>query len=317
MKTLFLLLFLLSGLPGNGQQLPDTDFPWQEEDDYWRDLYNNPDYRKYYQDKHPEETLRKAWEYARQQGINPENAQNFLDALAGDITDNLLDAFEEEVLEQLMEEVGIARYLDQVYEQILKAALPKPGGIPVIDVGMEPAIKKGKTPHNLKNMLRLAVEKWINQQWKKQVAGIYGIQREDLEYRKQVGLVALLKMAALEYEHFLSLEIMLPEQVLNYATQVQQIYQSAEESLVKGKSLFTKFNLTATDLEIPESIEKLQLLEESNGRAKTASWEMINQRRKTLALAYLQLAERAHKKGQDLQQAIKRSTTLKCLTATA
>ena len=312
MKAVSLIILLLTGLPGKGQQTEaDTDFPWQEEEEFWEDLYKQPDYQKYYKEENAAEMIRKAMEYAGENGVTAENMQDFLEELSEDITDNLLETFEEEVLDQLMEEVGIARYLDQAYEKLLKAALPQAGGIPVIDMGMDPAIKKGNTPHNLKAMLKLAVEKWLNEQWRKQAAGIYEIQRGDLEYRKKVGLIALLKMAKLDYEHFLSLEIMLPEQVLDYAVQVQQIYQSAEESLSKGKELFSEFNITATGLEIPREMEKMQLLEESNKKARTTSWEMINQRRKALALAYLQMADRAQLKGKDLQEAIRTEGHLK------
>ena len=313
MKSVFIImLLLLTGLAGKGQQTEaDTDFPWQEEEEFWKDIYKHPGYRKFYKDENAAEMIRKAMEYAGENGVTAENMQDFLEELSEDITDNLLETFEEEVLDQLMEEVGIARYLDKAYEKLLKAALPQPGGIPVIDMGMDPAIKKGNTPHNLKVMLKLAVEKWLNEQWRKQSAGIYEIQRGDLEYRKKVGLIALLKMAELDYEHFMSLEIMLPEQVLDYAVQVQQIYQSAEESLSKGKELFTEFNIAGTGLEIPRQMEKLQLLDESNKKARTTSWEMINQRRKALALAYLQMAERAQQKGKDLQEAIRTEGHLK------
>lgn len=313
MKALIALLLLLSVLQGKGQQLPepDPDLPWQEDREFWKKLLNNPLYREYYKEKNAEEMIRKAWEYALENGIRQENMDAVLEELAEEITDDLLDSFEEEVLEQLLEEVGVARYLDKVYEQVLKAALPRPGGIPMLDVGMEPAIKKGKTPHNLKSMLRLAVEKWVNQQWKKQVAGIYGLQRDELEYQKKVGMVALLKMAALDYEHFLSLEIMVPEEVLNYAVQVRQIYRSAEESLLKGKALYTELNTLTTGMEIPRKLEQLEALEASNREAKTTSWELINQRRKILALAYLQLAERAREKGEDLRQSIQQEGHLK------
>lgn len=311
MKALVLLLSLLVCLPAKAQEEADNGFPWEENDHYWQELFDNPDYQQYYQGDSPEEMIRKAMEHAMQNGITPENMEDFMQQLSEDITDNLLDTFEEAVLEQLMEELGLARQLDRTYQQILKTALPKPGGIPVHDPGMQPAITKANTQHNLKAMLKLAVEKWLNQQWRQQVSGIYSLQREDLEYRKLAGLIAGLKMAALDYEHFLSLEISIPEQLLDYATQLQHIYQSAGASLAKGKDLYTSFNLTATGLEIPQQIEQLHRLEESSKRAKTTSWEMINQRRKTLTLAYLQMAERAQEKGQDLQEAIKAEGYLK------
>lgn len=313
MRTFLTALLLFTVPLAKGQVLPepDTGFPWQEREKYWEDLYHHPDYRNFYKDKNPEDKIREAWEHALQNGVRPENMEDFLQELAEDISSQLLDSFGEEVLNQLMEEVGMARYLDKVYEQLLKTGLPKPVGIPVLDVGMEPAITKGKTPHNLKTMLKLAVEKWLNQEWKKQVEGIYHIQREDLEYRKKVGLIALLKMAELEFEHFLSLEMILPEEILEYATQVQQIYRSAEESLHKGKELFEEFNIAGTGWKIPTQMEELKLLQEGSAQAKATSWEMINQRRKALAIAYLQMATRAQEKAKDLQQTAKQEEHLK------
>lgn len=313
MKPIFILFLLLLNTPAKGQQdsLPEELFPWKETENYWQDLYRNPEFRNFYKGENPEEMIRKAMEYARENDVTPENQQDFLSDLADDISGELLESFGEEVLEQLMAETGIARYLDQVYEKLLKATLPRPGGIPVLDPGMSPAINKGNTPHNLKTMLKLAVEKWLNEQWEKQVKDIYRIQREDLEYRKAAGPAALLKMAGMDYEHFLSLEIMLPEKALSYAAQVQQIYQSGDESFPKGRALFSEFSITSTGFEVPQQPVALHLLEENRKVAMTTSWEMINQRRKSLAMAYLQLAERAPQKGQDLEEALKRENHFK------
>lgn len=313
MKNLLFSFLMFSSFYGWGQIIPepDIDFSWQEDKNFWTGIYNKPEKQKCYQGKNPESIIFQAMEYAQENGVDPNNPQAFLKDLSEDITDNLLDSFEEEVLERLMQEIGIANYLDEVYQKLLKSSLPKGEGIPVIDVGMGPSIKKGNTQHNLKVMVKMAVERWLTQEWEKQVKAIYGIQREDLEYRKRVGIVGLLQMADLEYEHFLSLEIMLPEQLLNYAHQLRQIYLSVDESLAKGNRLYNEFNITATDLEIPEKIETLYLLKEGSEKAKTSSWELINQRRKALAMAYLQMAERAQKKAVDLQQTIKTDAYLK------
>ncbi len=307
MKTYLLIILMLSCLYGKGQTIPEPEreFAWEADQNFWINIYRNQDYRNYYQGNNPEEMIAKAMEYAKENGVSPGNIQTILDDLSEDITDQLLEGFEEEVLESIIEETGIANYLDAIYERLLKTSLPRSVGIPVIDVGMKSAIKNKNTSQNEKAMLKMAVENWLNQQWEQQVQDIYQIQREDLEYQKRPGIIALLIMAGLDYEHFLSMEILLPERVLNYAARVQQIYQSTQESYIKGKELFTEFCPISTSLEIPQRMESLLILEESSKNARTSSWEMINQRRKALALAYLQMAERAREKGLDLREAIK------------
>lgn len=307
MKTMALLSFLFLSLPGKGQDLlPDsTDFFWEEQQEFWKSLLNNPAYRDYYKGRNPEQMMQEALAYARENGVDPGNAEEFLRKLSEDISEQLLDQVSEEVLNRLMEEVGLARALDRAYEQILKNALPKPAGIPVHDPGLKPAITEGNTEQNLKVMLRHAVEKWLNQQWERQVTSIYGLQREDLEYRKRAGLTALLRMADLKYEHFLSLEITIPEQVLDYASQLRHIYESAEASLDKGKELYAVLNITATELKVPQDLSGMELLKGSAAEARLSSWELVNQRRRSLSLAYLQLAQRSQQKAEDLQQSIK------------
>jgi hypothetical protein len=317
MKSLLIVLLLLPGLPGKGQDLlPDsTDFFWQEQQDFWEELLNNPDYRDYYKGNSPEQIMQEALEYARKNGVDPNHVEEFLGELADDISDQFLDQVGEEVLNRLMEEIGLTRALDKAYEQALKAALPKGIGIPVHDPGMKPAITEANTAQNLKVMLKHAIEKWLNQQWDKQSTAIYRLQRGDLEYRKNAGITALLQMADLRDEHFLSLEINIPEQVLDYAVQVRQIYESAEASLDKGKDLYAVLNITATELKIPQGIAEMTLLKASTEESRLSSWDLINQRRKSLALAYLQLAERSQEKAEDLHQAIKKEGHFKMTDA--
>ena len=81
-------------------------------------------------------------------------------------------------------------------------------------------------------------EKILSDLIKENADGTYRLQQENLALLKQVGVVQYLQMTLLDWHVARSLELAVPEQMLQYAGALKQIYNDVEEIGQQAEMLY-------------------------------------------------------------------------------
>ncbi|MDF9801311.1 hypothetical protein OKW21_006620 [Catalinimonas alkaloidigena] len=305
--------------------LEDFDWSdWQGKD--WEKAFKD-EYKHYYSKEGVDDMMNQAYQYANEQDITmpqhqggitfDKEEEELLFESESDYYDRL-NAWTENLNDELTQ-TGVDAALNILYtelEPMLKAlkeknsalldkVIPQGRGIPVLDPLEKRAKKKQEGKKNFKYWVKLAAENVMQTLFKKNAEGKYELQREKIELLKQVGIIRFLKMSAMDWEIMQSLALEVPDEMLSYAHALQEIYQSGKATFHAGKDLYRQINLLDTELNIPVQYDQFQTLSTNMATNRLTLVEMANKRKKMLALAYRELAQRYRRYGEDLNQKLK------------
>lgn len=316
--------------------LPDFDWStWQQED--WEKTYIE-DYKHYYQQKEANKILHEAYLSANEQGIrmpqryngytyDPEQEELYLETELeySNRLEDWIENLESEYRPDELTEAGIDMALDILYlelEPILKVLkeknaaildqiIPEMGGIPVWDPVEDNMKENQEGKKNFQYWVKMAAESVLQNLFQKNAEGKYELQREKIELLKQVGMIRFLKMCIMDWEIMQSFTLEVPDEILSYAQTLQDVYESGKATFQAGKALYQQVNMLDTELNIPAQWEQLKALSTDIATNRLTIAEMVNKRKKILALTYRELAQRYQQYGEDLNQQLKEKDQLK------
>lgn len=316
----------------DGEGLDDFDWTdWEKKDwedqvkDDYKEHYKNPDKRQDAQEQ--------AYQAAQQEGYQPPVRLGpfTYDLETGELVEESdgefaqrLDAWADELIDEaegLAQDAALAAVYQMVEPlllalkeknvAILDAVLPRLGGVPAWDPVNEEVKEKQQTKKNWKYWIKMAAENIMQNLFKKNAEGKYELQREKVELLKQVGVVRFLKMSVMDWEVAQVLQLEVPEEILDYAQALGEVYHSADATLNAGKNLYREITTLDTDLNIPGKWNDLRQLSVDVATNKLTVAEMVNRRRKVLAGIYRQLSEQYQDDAKDLSRQIKNDQQLK------
>ncbi len=309
------------------------DFGWKDwgQSD-WEDHFKD-DYKHYYIKKNANKVRNQAYDLANEQGIEMPQRYGSLtydpqeDTIYFESDDEYADQLNEflEGLEDEVTEIGKDLALELLYTQLepvlkvlkkknaalLDIILPRAPGVPVIDPAEKAVKEKQEGKQNFKYWVKLAAENIMQNIFKKNAEGKYELQRDKIELLKQVGIVRFLKMSAMDWEMMQSFTLEVPDEVLDYAHSIQDIYQSGKTTFQAGKDLYRELTTFDTELLIPDKLDQLKDLTHKIATNQLTMTEMAGRRKKVLALTYRQLAKRYQQYADDLHDKLNEENQLK------
>ena len=334
MRTILIIIFLLMYHSLPAQVPPDTidedSFDWTHWDfQDWEKQIDKDKYRK----KNIYKTYNQAEQYAKDEGIDMPirkgiytylpDADTFLLESTADYIGRLshwVDDYLSKDAGKVILDAGLALLYQQIEpivaafakqnEKYLKKTLPPGEGVLTWDFIIRKPITR-KAEESEKSWVRIIAEEMINDMVEKNADGTYSIQRENLEYMKQVGIINYLKMSVLNWELVRAIELEVPKEVLDYATMVKTIYNEGKGLVDESKSLYRQLHDWDLQTAIPEDYRQWKALSEGVFENKMTLNEMALKRKKQLALTYQQLSGQYKEDAIDLKARILSDDELK------
>ena len=320
-------------IPDSADDDTQSDFEWSNWDsDDWEEKFEE-DYEHYYNSEESKQLRDQAYDQATDQGFDmPQRKDNYtydpekdkiirekerdyikrLNRWIDNIQDEMTEVGKDVVLDLLYKELEpVLKGLKQKNSALLAAILPQMGGVPVHDPAEDYVKENHEGKHNFKYWVKLAAENIMQSLFRKNAEGKYELQREKVELLKQVGIIRFLKMCATDWEVMQSFTLEVPDEVLDYARTLQDIYRSGTATFQAGKELYREIQLLDTELNIPAQLDQLRSLSKDIATNKLTIAEMVSKRRQLLALTYRQLATRYQQYGDDLNRQLKQEQQLK------
>ena len=280
--------------------------------------------KDHYQKKQADDAQEKAYQYGRQYEVFvpirkggytylPEE-KTLVEETTVEYMERML-AWVDEQLDEDLQQVIIDASLAWLYQQIepvvaafaeqneemLDKLLPKGQGVISWDFIIRSPIKK-KAERSQQQWVRLVAEKILSDLVKENADGTYRLQRENLALLRQVGFVQYLQMTLLDWHLARSFELAVPEQMLQYAGALKQIYEEVEDIGQQADMLYQQVTSYDPLSSLPHSLPFNPARQKEIRQNQLVQQEVASQRQKQLALVYKQLAQRNMEDAQDLKE---------------